>query len=194
MLLVVVEDPQCGSGVFLQSTRILSTGICSVGVGSANTSACCTDSQTGVLQECLSLPVRSGLSVPLGPLAAPGWGRVRAGETDACARALSSSTWHPAEPSGLAPLRCTCMRCTGAEGNRFPSVSCAAAEPCAGPALRPVPALPCAAATSASSLAGGELKGPPLLPRPLTPTCQGASSQLSARSSVCPHRLALTVD
>lgn len=109
---------------------------------------------------------------------------VRAGEADVCARALSSSTWHPAEPSGSAPLRCTCMRCTGAEGNRFPSVSCAAAEPCTGPAQRPVPALSCAAATSASSSLGESSRGPRSCPRPLTPTCRGASSQLSARSSV----------
>lgn len=34
-----------------------------------------------------------------------------------------------AEPAGSPPLRCTCTRCSGAEGNRFPSVSSAAAEP-----------------------------------------------------------------
>lgn len=115
---------------------------------------------------------------------------VRAGETAACARALSSSTWHPAEPSGSAPLRCTCMRCTGAEGNRFPSVSCAAAEPCTGPAQRPVPALSCAAATSASSLTGGELKGPLLLPAAPDAHLPGGQ-QPAVRKVVCPHRVNL---
>lgn len=94
----------------------------------------------------LSLPGWSPSGAPLFPPGAPGWTGVRAGEAAACARALSGSTWHPAELSSSAPLHCTCMRCTGAEGNRFPSVSCAAAELCASPTQRPVLALPCAAA------------------------------------------------
>lgn len=67
----------------------------------------------------------------------------------------------PGRAHSSAPLCCTCPRRTGAEGNRFPSVFSVAAEPRAGPAQRPVLALPPTAATSAPALAGGQRAGPP---------------------------------
>lgn len=111
---------------------------------------CCTDNHTGVLQKRLSLRRGQVPVLPMGPQ-----------QPQAGAGTLSGSTWCPAERSSSAPLCHTCMRCTGAEGNRFPSVSCAAAEPCAGPAQCPVPALPCTAATLARALTGGRAWGAP---------------------------------
>lgn len=183
---MVVGDPRCRSGVLLQPARVLSTG-----EGSANTSACCTDSQTGVLQECLSLAVRSGLGVPLGPRAAPGWGRGegRGGRCPCPCPVQQHLAAGRARRLGPPAPHVPAMH----RGRRqsFPiCVSCAAAEPCPGPAQRPVPALPCAAATSAPSLAGGELEGPPLLPA--APDAHRPGGQQPAvRKVVCPHRVNL---
>lgn len=122
-LVVVVGDPRQGAGVLPRPARALSAD-----VGSANTGAVARTSKLVFCKSgCPSFgEVRSRCSpgAPSSPRAG-----VRAGEAAACAHALSSSTWRLAEPSGSAPLRRTCTRCTGAEGNRFPSVSCAAAEP-----------------------------------------------------------------
>lgn len=124
--------------------------------------------------------------LPWGPQQPQNGAGVRAGEAAACPCALSGSTWRLAEPGDSAPLRCTCVRCTGAEGNRFPSVSCAAAEPCAGPAQRPVPALPCAAATSAPALTGGEFGGHPFLPAAPDAHLPGGR-QPAAHKVACPR-------
>lgn len=135
--LPIVPDPQRsaggggrgplvkGAGVLPRPARALSVG-CAI-----RKHWCCrTDKQTGVLQERLSLSVGSGPAAPMGPPAAPGWGRGK-GRGGSCLHPCPvRQHLAPGRAQWLIPcLRCTCTRCTGAEGNRFPSVSCAAAEP-----------------------------------------------------------------